>query len=115
MRPSTPSLPSGGFAEKQSAFQVSSIESSTLMIGDAPGCAYCHGSGRRGRTVIAEIIRVTPELDELIAADAPRSALRTQMRADGFQSMAAGGLAKVFAGEIALADLRRSVDLSREA
>lgn len=97
-----------GFAEKQAAFVSAEI------VGEAKGCGFCYGTGRRGRMVISEILRVTPELDELIAADAPRSVLRKQMRADGFQSMAEDGLAKVRAGEIALADLCRAVDLTRD-
>jgi type II secretory ATPase GspE/PulE/Tfp pilus assembly ATPase PilB-like protein len=87
----------------------------TPMVGEAKGCSYCHGTGRRGRMVIAEILRVTPELDELIAADASRSVVRRQMRVDGFQSMAEDGIAKVLAGDIALADLRRAVDLTRDS
>lgn len=83
------------------------------QIYDAAGCSYCHGTGRHGRTVISEILRVTPALDELIATDAPRSVLKHQMRVDGFQSMAEDGRAKIRAGEIAYADLARAVDITR--
>jgi len=99
-----------GFAEAQSAYVAPEL--AKPMIGEAVGCAFCHGTGTRGRTVVTEILRVTPELDELIATDAPRSVLREQMRQDGFRSMAEDGLAKVRTGEIALADLRRAVDVT---
>ena len=105
--------PRQGFAETQSVYRAPETRSKP-MIGEAVGCSYCHGTGKRGRMVIAEILRVTPELDELIASDAPRSVLRQQMRADGFQSMAEDGIAKVLAGEIALSDLRRAVDITRD-
>jgi type II secretory ATPase GspE/PulE/Tfp pilus assembly ATPase PilB-like protein len=62
---------------------------------------------------IAEILIVTPEMDELIASDAPRSVMQKQMRADGFQSMAEDGIAKVLKGDISLDSLRRAVDLTR--
>ncbi len=103
-----------GFAEVQSAYIAPESATAVVMMGEASGCAYCNNTGRRGRTVIAEILRVTPELDELIAADAPRSVLRRQMRADGFQSLAEDGIAKVLTGEIALDDLRRTVDIGRD-
>lgn len=102
-----------GFAEAQSAYLGPEVRAADIMVYDATGCSGCNGTGRRGRTVIAEILRVTPEFDELIAADAPRSALKRQMMVDGFQSMIEDGRAKVLAGEVAFADLRRAVDVTR--
>jgi general secretion pathway protein E/type IV pilus assembly protein PilB len=82
-------------------------------IGVAVGCSHCHNTGYRGRTAIAEILRVTPELDALIAANAPRHELQKQIRAEGFTTMAEDGIAKVMAHEISLDNLRRAVDLTR--
>ena len=62
-----------GFTEAQSPYLAPVAE--RPMIGTAVGCEYCHGTGYRGRAAVAEILRVTPELDELIATDAPRAAL----------------------------------------
>jgi type II secretory ATPase GspE/PulE/Tfp pilus assembly ATPase PilB-like protein len=100
-----------GFAEMQS--QSIAPAAQALLVGRPVGCEYCHGTGYRGRLAIAEILRVTPELDELIAADAPRSVLHKQMRSEGFQSMAEDGIAKVLRGEVSLDSLRRAVDLTR--
>lgn len=111
--PSVGSSKKQGFAEAQSLYEAPDQKIETKVY-DAPGCSACHGTGRRGRTVIAEILRVTPEFDELITSDAPRSVMKRQMRADGFQSMAEDGLAKIRAGEIAYADLCRAVDVTRE-
>lgn len=83
------------------------------MIADAEGCVACDYTGRKGRTVIAEILPISPALDDLIAADAPRSALLAQARAEGFISMQEDGVSKVLAGEISLSDLRRAVDMTR--
>ncbi len=82
-------------------------------IAEAEGCAHCEHTGRKGRTVIAEILPLSSALDELIAADAPRRDLLAQARAEGFLTMQEDGIAKVLAGEIALADLRRAVDMTR--
>ncbi len=83
------------------------------MIAEAPGCPACEHTGRKGRTVVAEILRISPKLDEMIAADAPRGDLLREARAEGFTTMQEDGLAKVLAGDIALADLRRAVDMTR--
>lgn len=83
------------------------------MIGEAKGCDMCHGSGYRGRTAVSEVLRMTPMLDELVAIDAPRSALQKQARKEGFRRMAEDGVAKILSGEISLDSLRRAVDLTR--
>jgi len=83
------------------------------QIADAPGCPACDQTGRKGRTVIAEILPFSPALDELVSADAPRRALLVQARSEGFCSMQEDGIAKVLSGDIALADLQRAVDLTR--
>ena len=103
-------MPSGFAEAPQNAFES---PATTLMLGTPVGCDLCNGSGYRGRVAIAEVLRVTPALDELIAADAPRVALKQQMLADGFRGMAVEGIAQVLAGAISLESLRRAVDLTR--
>ncbi len=97
-----------GFAEAQTP-----LLDAAPVICEEVGCAECDGIGSKGRVAVAEIIRITPALDDLITADAPRSALLRQARADGFRSMAEDGIARVLQGEIALDNLRRAVDLTR--
>lgn len=98
-----------GFAEMQSPIQAPHTKPAFF---EAVGCDHCEGSGYRGRVAIAEIIRITPALDDLIAADAPRSAMLKQIRADGFTGMAADGFAKLRRGDIDFDGLRRAVDLT---
>ncbi|MER2519274.1 MAG: GspE/PulE family protein [Bdellovibrionales bacterium] len=118
-------LISGGFAEAQAAFDAPETKGETesetpalicdeILIGQTVGCEDCLGTGYRGRVALAEVLRVTPELDEMIASDAPREAMRKTMLRQGFRSMAEDGLAKLRAGDIDLASLRRAVDLTRE-
>jgi len=83
------------------------------VIAHAAGCEYCAQTGTHGRTVIAEILNVTPELDDMIAAETGRVAMLKKAREQGFQSIQEDGIARVLAGEISLADLRRAVDLTR--
>lgn len=88
---------------------------SSTVAAEATGCEDCHGTGRQGRTVIAEVLPVTSALDDLIAASAPRNLLFKMAREDGFTTLREDGLGKVLAGCVSLQDLRRVVDLSRGA
>lgn len=78
------------------------------------GCPACEGTGRKGRTVVSEIIPITPRLDDLIASGGSRAALWEAARAQGLTTLREDGLAKVAEGLIALEDLRRQVDLTED-
>ncbi|MDR3424866.1 MAG: GspE/PulE family protein [Alphaproteobacteria bacterium] len=84
-----------------------------LMIAEAKGCDHCNQTGYRGRCAVTEILRITPQMDELIANDAPQSALRKQAAYEGFRPMSADGIAKVLRQETSLDELRRNVDMTR--
>jgi general secretion pathway protein E len=47
------------------------------------GCAHCRNSGYKGRRAIAEVLRLTDEIRELIVARAPIRALKEQARLQG--------------------------------
>jgi general secretion pathway protein E/type IV pilus assembly protein PilB len=79
----------------------------------AKGCPSCEHTGHKGRTVIAEVLPITAALDDLISADAPRAALMTQAQKESFTLMQQDGINRVLACEISLAELARTVDLSR--
>lgn len=100
-----------GFAEAQSPYMAPSAQNP--MIAVPKGCDACNNTGYKGRIVISEILRVTPEIDDMIAKDAPRMAMLECARAAGFRPMAEDGIAKVLAGDISLEGLRRAVDLTR--
>jgi general secretion pathway protein E/type IV pilus assembly protein PilB len=102
-----PSHAFDGLAEAQSKFDM------PLTIADAKGCDHCHHTGYRGRLAVTEILRITPEMDELIAANAPRSAMRKLAANEGFRTMASDGIAKVLRHETSLPELRRAVDMTR--
>jgi len=96
-----------GFAEAQKPFDA------PVTIAESAGCEQCGHTGYRGRTAVTEILRVTPEIDELIATNAPRAALQKQAAKEGFHSMADNGIAKVLLQETSLDELRRNVDMTR--
>ena len=96
-----------GFCEAQLSLDRS------LILAEAKGCGHCDHTGYKGRMAVVEILRITPHMDDLIAAGASRGALRAQAEREGFLSMASDGLARVLRHETSLDELRRNVDLTR--
>jgi type II secretory ATPase GspE/PulE/Tfp pilus assembly ATPase PilB-like protein len=108
-RAALPAVSTPGFAEAQASFDE------PVIIADAKGCDHCNHTGYRGRSAVVEVLRMTPEMEELVAAEAPRSSLRKLAQIEGFRSMAIDGIAKVMRHETSLDELRRNVDLTRQA
>lgn len=75
----------------------------------APGCSACGGSGGGGRTVVAEILRITPELAELISHHAPPSDLQAAAAGRGFCSIGTAAWALIRQGVVGLADAERAL------
>lgn len=78
----------------------------------AVGCDGCMQRGYKGRLAVSEIIRVDSELDEMIAGEALKSAMKEHIVKKGFKSMADDGVAKVLAGDMDMAELVGTVDLT---
>jgi type II secretory ATPase GspE/PulE/Tfp pilus assembly ATPase PilB-like protein len=64
---------------------------------------------------VNEVLRITPELDDMIASGAHRLDMLNYMRGRNFRGMAEDGLDRVRAHDIDLPTLRRAVDLTRLA
>jgi type II secretory ATPase GspE/PulE/Tfp pilus assembly ATPase PilB-like protein len=62
------------------------------------GCETCKGTGFRGRTVIYEILPVTPDIQDLIVQRAPSNVIREKALAGGMRSLRQCGWGKVLAG-----------------
>lgn len=78
----------------------------------AKGCHKCKNRGYRGRVAIAEVIRVDKELDDLIAIGATRRVMNEHLVKQGFVTMVQDGITKLLAGDIDLAELMNTVDLT---
>ncbi|HTS17207.1 MAG TPA: ATPase, T2SS/T4P/T4SS family [Verrucomicrobiae bacterium] len=64
----------------------------------AVGCAKCGQTGYQGRTVIAEMLEVTPEIGAALRRGADVDELRTIAVGQGMTTMAADGIGKAVAG-----------------
>jgi len=64
----------------------------------ARGCEACGNTGYAGRTVIYEILTVSPEIKDMISRKATLADVRQQAKQEGFMSMAEIGVEKVRMG-----------------
>ena len=62
------------------------------------GCRKCGGSGYFGRMVICEVLKLTPEIQDLILEQAPAARVQARAQELGMQTLAEDGWAKVAAG-----------------
>lgn len=77
------------------------------------GCTACGISGYLGRTLVYEIMMVTPEVRVLLEADAPLIEIDKTIRAQGFRSMFQVAVEKVVAGRTTVAELTRVLGTTR--
>jgi type II secretory ATPase GspE/PulE/Tfp pilus assembly ATPase PilB-like protein len=85
--------------------------------GDAPiyrptGCPACDHKGYKGRMALIELLRMDPELDELVANDAPLHEIRRAAFEHGYHPLAEDGIKRVLNGVTSLAEVARVVDLT---
>lgn len=87
-------------------------DNSLSSIATHVGCKHCDGTGYKGRIALLEILKMDPDLDELIARKAPyREILRTAEE-KGYRSLVKDGVAQIAQGRTTIDELSRVVDLT---
>ena len=71
------------------------------------GCGHCRGTGYRGRRAVAEILLLTDELRELIAARAPIGQIKAAAARGGTRNLREAALDLVRLGETTLEEINR--------
>jgi len=74
---------------------------------DPVGCPACGRTGYRGRTVIAEALEMTSELENALVHDATAEDLRTLAIAQGMIPFAAEGIQRAASGESTVDEVLR--------
>jgi type IV pilus assembly protein PilB len=69
------------------------------------GCAKCGRTGFRGRTVIAEMLEMTPEISRALRDGADNDELRAIAVSQGMTTMAADGIRRAASGQVALTEI----------
>ncbi len=82
------------------------------IVHEAVGCEKCGYKGYKGRMGVHEILRIDDGMDELIATKATRNHMLEYALENGFVPMVQDGINKVLSGELDMAELISTVDLT---
>jgi len=88
------------------------LPSERPLLHEARGCPQCDFQGYRGRMAIMELLRMDPELDELVARRATAREIREAASRKGFLPLADDGARRVLEGATTLDELCRVVNLT---
>ncbi|WGG53453.1 ATPase, T2SS/T4P/T4SS family [Rugamonas sp. DEMB1] len=78
----------------------------------AVGCERCAHQGYKGRIAIIELLKMTAELDEMVARRASSRELKNAAAAAGFHALVDDGVRRVLEGVTTLDEVARVVDLT---
>lgn len=76
------------------------------------GCHKCGDNGYKGRIAIAEILLFDEDLDDIVANNGHKSALKAKAKEKGFRSMTDDGIEKILAGLTTIQALMKVVNLA---
>jgi len=83
-----------------------------LLLYKESGCETCNFLGFKGRMAVVEVLKISHEIDELIARGATHREMRDVAEQSGFQDLATDAVRHVLAGSTSLAEVSRVVDLT---
>ncbi len=84
----------------------------TTIVYSPLGCEKCDHRGYKGRLAIMEIMRVTEDLQDLIAHNATTYDIRQHSLTTGFKPLAEDGIRRILEGTSSLEEISRVVDLT---
>ena len=73
------------------------------------GCNNCGNSGQRGRIVVSELLKITPDLAQSVSDGKPVSQLEQLARQSGFQPLSESGKALIESGEASREEVLRTL------
>lgn len=100
--------------EEAAVFSAEGLDISGRRLVRGAGCKHCGQTGFKGRTLIAELLSVGPDIRRLALERAPAGVIREKGIERGMQSMRTDGLQKVLEGITTFEEVRNKVFLSDE-
>ncbi len=88
---------------------LAGLGQSAESVPQAVGCPACHGSGYRGRSVIAEVHVIDDRFRDLVTSGSTVSTLREHVARSGVQSLAERAAAMMQAGQTTPEEIKRVV------
>jgi type IV pilus assembly protein PilB len=82
-------------------------EAAQLKLEAGRGCTNCAGTGYRGRTVVAEFLEITPDIQEAVIQRRPARDIQEIAVAQGMRTLREAGLRKVSAGSTTVDEIMR--------
>ncbi len=73
------------------------------------GCKQCNMTGYSGRTVMAEVLEVTPRIRAALSRNASTADLRAISVSEGMTTLVADGLRRAIAGKTSLAEVIKTL------
>ena len=83
-----------------------------LAVWTAPGCVKCKQKGTLGRIALYEILRMTPELEQIIVTSPTESKIREEAKRQGMVTLRQDGILKVLRGDISINEVLRETSES---
>jgi general secretion pathway protein E len=88
---------------------LSTLGMDAAKVPQAVGCEACHGTGYKGRVVLAEVHAVDDHLRDLVTMNEPVSRLREHVTASGVASLQVQAARMVLAGKTTAEEVKRVV------
>ncbi|ALO45374.1 GspE/PulE family protein [Pseudohongiella spirulinae] len=83
-----------------------------IIIHRPKGCPKCDHQGYKGRTSVIEILKISSDMDELIARRASMKEMLELAKSQGFQPIVDDGCRRVLDGTTSLEEITRVLDLT---
>ena len=76
------------------------------------GCSKCNNTGYKGRKAIVELLKMTPEINELISTLSPSISLRNKAAEQGMVTLKEDAIRTVFNGETTIEEVLRYITMT---
>lgn len=86
------------------------IDVNNLYIYKPVGCPKCNMKGEKGRIGVFEILKMTPELEQIIIEEPTELRIMAEAKRQGMLTMKQDGILKVLAGEVSMEEVLRVTD-----
>lgn len=81
-------------------------------VNSVGGCIHCGDQGYKGRMSIMEVLRMNPELDELVARKSTQRELSAAAHRQGFSPLLEDGIRRIKQGVTSLEEVSRVIDMT---
>lgn len=93
--------------EVAASLKLDTAKMDKLRFCKGKGCERCFNTGYSGRTVIAEVLQLSPKIRELILSGSQEQFIKQQARLEGMKTLREDGLAAALKGQTTIEEVLR--------